>query len=304
MKKTLLLLLAMLMLAPLFTMSAFAAAQSFIVYEIPNCYFITSPYKWDSPELKELVDTIEAMTESTADHKNYYMPLRVISPSMAEPDYEELIIDGVTNYRYNILTYQPDGIEKDLFHRQMYKALMAFEQILLECKIEIANPDNVNEQYLSKLLIITSNYGIDDAQLQELLSALPEHKLEKNDYFTIPESDSYTNAYLLRFIGDYDTFFQDYAYLKKAKGINIYLEVGIKPAMLGEHYNGFYPETGDVDGSAKVNAMDASLILRYDVALLDFPISLQIADVNRDGEVTAMDAALVLQYDVGLIESF
>ncbi len=59
--------------------------------------------------------------------------------------------------------------------------------------------------------------------------------------------------------------------------------------------------TGDVNNDRKINAMDASLVLQYDVGLI---AEIKNGDVNRDGYTNSFDASLILRYDVGLIDSF
>ncbi len=62
---------------------------------------------------------------------------------------------------------------------------------------------------------------------------------------------------------------------------------------------------GDVNEDGKVDALDATFILRYVVKLDEFSEKqIALADVNKDGNVDAIDATLILQYTVGLIESF
>lgn len=58
---------------------------------------------------------------------------------------------------------------------------------------------------------------------------------------------------------------------------------------------------GDVDGNGTVDSADASIVLRYDVGLLDV---CENGDVSKDGRTDNADASLILRYDVGLIEGF
>ncbi len=58
---------------------------------------------------------------------------------------------------------------------------------------------------------------------------------------------------------------------------------------------------GDVNGDKKINALDASIVLRYDVGLI---AAINNGDVNKNGYADAFDASLILRYDVGLITSF
>ncbi len=62
--------------------------------------------------------------------------------------------------------------------------------------------------------------------------------------------------------------------------------------------------TGDVNDDGKITAMDASLVLQYDVKLIKELKNPEGADTNGDGKITSMDAALILQYDVKLIQVF
>ncbi len=58
----------------------------------------------------------------------------------------------------------------------------------------------------------------------------------------------------------------------------------------------------DLTGDGKINAADASAVLRFDVGLEAFSDEqLVAADANQDGKVNAMDASAFLQYNVGLI---
>jgi len=66
--------------------------------------------------------------------------------------------------------------------------------------------------------------------------------------------------------------------------------------------NGVY---GDADSSGKVDAIDAMVVLQYDVEIIeDTEIDLSVADVDGDGSVNAIDAMLILQYDVEIINKF
>jgi hypothetical protein len=70
---------------------------------------------------------------------------------------------------------------------------------------------------------------------------------------------------------------------------------------------------GDLDANDVPGAMDAGLLLQYDVFLIDrfpgypyiaFPDFHPAADVNADGVAGALDAGLILQHYVFMIESF
>ncbi len=62
---------------------------------------------------------------------------------------------------------------------------------------------------------------------------------------------------------------------------------------------------GDANSDGKVNSLDATYILRYDVELIGADkIDLTLADVNGDGKVNSIDAMYVLRYDAELIEKF
>ncbi len=76
----------------------------------------------------------------------------------------------------------------------------------------------------------------------------------------------------------------------------------------GETKTEAIPETGeeilwgDASGDGKVNAMDATRILRYAAKLIkEDKIDLIAADVNSDGRVNAMDATRILRYAAKLI---
>ncbi len=62
---------------------------------------------------------------------------------------------------------------------------------------------------------------------------------------------------------------------------------------------------GDLNLDGYVDNIDASLILKYDAAIIDLnPLQRCICDANGDGYVDNMDAALVLKFDAGLISNF
>ena len=52
-----------------------------------------------------------------------------------------------------------------------------------------------------------------------------------------------------------------------------------------------------------VNAIDALLVLQYDVGLIDSIFCLENGDVGQDGSVDALDAFLILQFDAGLLDA-
>jgi len=58
--------------------------------------------------------------------------------------------------------------------------------------------------------------------------------------------------------------------------------------------------TGDADGSGAVDALDALLVLRYTLGLVD-SIDLPNADVDGDGTVTATDALIILRAAMGIL---
>ena len=64
------------------------------------------------------------------------------------------------------------------------------------------------------------------------------------------------------------------------------------------------PKTGDLNGDAKTNSIDALLVLFYEAGLTEAPSDTwaAFADVNCDTIVNATDASLILQADAGLIE--
>ncbi len=99
--------------------------------------------------------------------------------------------------------------------------------------------------------------------------------------FTNPDEGNYPYTYVIEFTERTNQFFSNYAYFKEIDGINLYFEALLSSDALGESYIGFCPDKGNADGSAKVNAADASIVLRYDVDLLDCPISLQTAAANN-----------------------
>ncbi len=62
---------------------------------------------------------------------------------------------------------------------------------------------------------------------------------------------------------------------------------------------------GDVNGTGYVDSFDASLVLRYNVKLIELDINQQaLGDVNGDGKASTADASMILRYDVGLINGF
>lgn len=59
---------------------------------------------------------------------------------------------------------------------------------------------------------------------------------------------------------------------------------------------------GDVNMSGTITAIDASMILRYAVGLIQLtPEQVRLADMNNSGTITAIDASLALRTAVGLI---
>ncbi len=63
-------------------------------------------------------------------------------------------------------------------------------------------------------------------------------------------------------------------------------------------------ETGDANGDGKINAQDATEILKYDVQLVQTLANMEGADTDGDGKIKAADASLVLRYNVQLIKEF
>lgn len=62
---------------------------------------------------------------------------------------------------------------------------------------------------------------------------------------------------------------------------------------------------GDVNGDGVVESYDATLILRYDVGMIDeTKLVLENVDVSGDGVIDSYDATLILRYDVGMISAF
>ena len=66
--------------------------------------------------------------------------------------------------------------------------------------------------------------------------------------------------------------------------------------------------TGDVDGNGKVNAIDATQILRYangkasvftNTTEEEFIALVCVSDINGDGNVNAIDATQILRYANG-----
>ncbi len=61
---------------------------------------------------------------------------------------------------------------------------------------------------------------------------------------------------------------------------------------------------GDANGDGEITAMDASVVLQYDVKLIQTLPNMEAANVNTDEVINAQDASLILQYDVKLIQKF
>lgn len=57
---------------------------------------------------------------------------------------------------------------------------------------------------------------------------------------------------------------------------------------------------GDVNQDGKINATDASMILRY-AAGAETSLYTEGADVNKDGKINATDASLILRYAAGIV---
>ncbi|MFP4059293.1 MAG: right-handed parallel beta-helix repeat-containing protein [Bacteroidales bacterium] len=65
------------------------------------------------------------------------------------------------------------------------------------------------------------------------------------------------------------------------------------------------PVMGDVSLNGKVQAYDASLVLKEVIHMMMFlPQQAEVADVSHDGSITAYDASLILQYVAGSILTF
>jgi uncharacterized protein YjdB len=64
------------------------------------------------------------------------------------------------------------------------------------------------------------------------------------------------------------------------------------------------PVYGDSDGDGQVTNVDATMVLRAAVRLMDLNERVAAADVNGDGRITAADATLILRRAAGLIDSF
>lgn len=66
-----------------------------------------------------------------------------------------------------------------------------------------------------------------------------------------------------------------------------------------------YEKLGDLTGDGKVNSEDASIILKYDVSMVELSeIGQLYADVNYDHKVNSEDASDILKYDVNVIKEF
>ena len=62
---------------------------------------------------------------------------------------------------------------------------------------------------------------------------------------------------------------------------------------------------GDVNGNYQIESMDALIILRYSLGVIEASsFNMVAADVNQDGSVDTYDALLILRYALGLLESF
>ncbi|MBN1698567.1 MAG: IPT/TIG domain-containing protein [Spirochaetales bacterium] len=61
---------------------------------------------------------------------------------------------------------------------------------------------------------------------------------------------------------------------------------------------------GDVDGSGRIDIVDALLVAQYYVGLIQTFAVPQNADVNCDGNVTIIDALLIARYYVGILDEF
>ncbi|TLX73274.1 T9SS type A sorting domain-containing protein [Labilibacter sediminis] len=72
--------------------------------------------------------------------------------------------------------------------------------------------------------------------------------------------------------------------------------------------NGFtLPEMGDVSLNGIVQAFDASLVLKYAVDPVTYPLSatqLGVSDVDDNDAINANDASLILQFAAGMIQTF
>ncbi len=61
-------------------------------------------------------------------------------------------------------------------------------------------------------------------------------------------------------------------------------------------------EGGDANGDGKTDNLDASMVLKYDAAIIELDAeALERCDVNSDGAVNNLDATVILKYDAGII---
>ncbi len=62
---------------------------------------------------------------------------------------------------------------------------------------------------------------------------------------------------------------------------------------------------GDADGNGKVNARDATVVLRFDAGVIgETALNMAAADVDGNGDVNARDATYILRKDAGVITQF
>lgn len=82
--------------------------------------------------------------------------------------------------------------------------------------------------------------------------------------------------------------------------VNAYLDTDVVAWLIGDDPTSLL--IGDANEDGNVDSIDALLILRFALALVD-PSSLNLAnaDVNGDGDVDSVDALTVLRMTMGLI---
>lgn len=74
-----------------------------------------------------------------------------------------------------------------------------------------------------------------------------------------------------------------------------------KPTVTDDPYGGY--ALGDVNGDGKINTLDAMLILRTAVGVVDLDASQKVrADIDGNNKINTMDAMLILRRAVGLLD--
>ncbi len=278
--KAVLLLLAVLILGRSTVYASEDEASGFTLTDNIGCYWIYSENELTADANNDLFDGLRSLTGSTEGTRAY-----LLAPMGKETK------NGKECFRYYL-----DLENKDTkLNSDVYAFLSSVENVLIECDVRM----KYNGYYCSPIDIgVVSKYQITDIELVNMLSGLDEHSI----VLEYENEDDGTYKYIVT-LKKRESYFEAFAYLSSCEELRV---SALKVYYLASspQSNSPLPAKGDVDGSNSIDAHDAMLILKYDVGLLQYAPSLQLADVNCDGKMNAVDAAKILQYDVGILSEF